>query len=98
MVTTCEYHRLSIGKVIVVQLQFLIIFTIQEDYWFNFQRSTDLNSTELIYSTVVPGYLNCTRQGALAGCKIEYDKPDEQCAPGRIGNLAYWLGIYTHTN
>ena len=52
----------------------------QEGYWVGLK-----GDDKLIYSTTVPGFLNCTRQGALPGCEIRYDSLDEQCAPGREG-------------
>lgn len=61
----------------------LFIIVLQDGYWVGLKS----NSFDLIYSTTVPGFLNCTRQGALPGCEIRYDSLEEQCAQGRQGQL-----------
>ena len=56
---------------------------LQDGYWVGVKSK----SSALIYSTTVPGFLNCTRQGALPGCEIRYDSLEDQCAQGRQGQL-----------
>ncbi|CAI8022052.1 hypothetical protein GBAR_LOCUS12976 [Geodia barretti] len=58
-------------------------FYARDGYWVGVKSK----SSALIYSTTVPGFLNCTRQGALPGCEIRYDSLEDQCAQGRQGTL-----------
>jgi predicted outer membrane repeat protein len=57
-------------------------FYARDGYWVDIKPNYSLVS-----STTVPGFLNCTRQGALPGCEIKYDNLEEQCAQGRRGTL-----------
>ena len=43
----------------------------------------------LYFANTIPGFLNCTRQGALQGCLFKYDQPDLQCASGRQGTCIF---------
>ena len=77
-----------------ISLYDVVLFT-QDGYWIGVKENSSL-----IYSTTVPGFLNCTQQGALPGCEIKYDSLQEQCAQGREGESCIPLSCqilpYTH--
>ena len=50
---------------------------------------------QLITVRVQPGYLNCTPQGRLPGCKFKFDDANEQCTTGREGARTL-IGQCTH--
>ena len=81
-----RYFYARVGIFMNNLIKSLLLYYHQDGYWIGVK-----NESSLIASTTVPGFLNCTRQGALPGCEIKYDRLEDQCAEGRNGQLKYHL-------
>lgn len=57
---------------------------VQDGYWVGEREDGSFYT-----ASTVPGFLTCSRLGALPGCEYRFDDPDRQCAAGRRGQFNF---------